>query len=57
MTSVDTHSMVHHGVLNLIDDCGPGRFDAQSLLNLGIRCGGKNRRGQFLHSHGNFTMI
>lgn len=34
MTSVDTHPVVHHSVLNLIDDCGPGGLNSQSPLNL-----------------------
>lgn len=34
MTSVNTHSVVHHCVLNLIDDGGASRLDAQSPLHL-----------------------
>lgn len=34
VTPVDTHPVVHHGVLNLIDDCGTGGLNSQSLLHL-----------------------
>lgn len=34
VTSVDAHPVVDHGVLNLIDDCGPSSLNSQSLLNL-----------------------
>lgn len=34
MTSVNAHSMVHHGVLNLIDDGGSSSLNTQGLLNL-----------------------
>lgn len=35
VTTVDTHSMVHHSVLNLIDDGGSSGLNTQSPLNLG----------------------
>lgn len=31
---VDAHSVVHHGVLDLVDDGGASRLDAQRLLHL-----------------------
>lgn len=34
VTPVDTHPVVHHGVLNLVDDCGPGGLNSQSPLHL-----------------------
>lgn len=39
MTPVDTHPVVHHGVLNLVDDCGAGGLNSQSLLHLERRRG------------------
>lgn len=35
MTPVNTHSVVHHSVLNLVDDGGTSSLNAQSPLNLG----------------------
>lgn len=34
MTSVNAHSVVHHGVLNLVDDGGSGSLNTQGPLNL-----------------------
>lgn len=34
VTPVDAHSVVHHGVLNLVDDGGSSSLNTQSLLNL-----------------------
>lgn len=37
MSPVDAHAVVHHGVLDLIDDGGPSSLDPKRLLNLGNR--------------------
>ena len=37
MSPVDAHAVVHHGVLDLIDDGGPSSLDTNRLLNLGNR--------------------
>lgn len=34
MPPVDAHAVVHHRVLDFIDDSCPGSFDAQSFLHL-----------------------
>ena len=34
---VDAHAVVRHGVLDLVDDGGAGRLDAQGLLHLGAQ--------------------
>lgn len=34
---VDTHPVVDHGVLDLVDDRRPGRLDAQRLLHLRVK--------------------
>lgn len=46
MTPVDTHPMVDHRVLDLVDDGGPSSLDSQSLLNLETHSSpGKFNRG------------
>lgn len=37
VSPVDAHAVVHHGVLDLIDDGGPSSLDTKRLLNLGNR--------------------
>lgn len=37
VAAVDAHPVVHHGVLDLVDDGGASSLDAQRLLHLGER--------------------
>lgn len=41
VAAVDAHAVVHHGVLDLVDDGGASSLDAQRLLHLDRRGNGR----------------
>lgn len=43
VAAVDAHSVVHHGVLDLVDDGGASGLDAQRLLHL-VKHGNSHRK-------------